>query len=239
MPKIIKKRASTMPLTQEQEIETLAHTASDFMNKHRTQAMTVAAIAAGLLLLASGYAFNKSRQELKASPIVAEAYEAYRPANGGAPDYAKALAMYQEAQKKFSGTKSGAIAQYYIGNCLANLGRTDEALKAYQSFVTSYSGEKTITGLAYQRMGYLYASTAREADARTSFEKAEAIEGPGVATVELARLYESENNRQESDKKYKIVAEKLGGTSWAMDAMGKVQKISSPAPQAGAAAPAK
>ena len=67
-------------------------------------------------------------------------------------------------------------------------------------------------------------------DARKSFEQSEALLGPGVATVELARIYEAAGNKPEAEKKYKTVLDKLIGTSWAMDAMGKVQKIA-PIPQ--------
>jgi tetratricopeptide (TPR) repeat protein len=105
------------------------------------------------------------------------------------------------------------------------LGRLDEALKEYQFFVTKYSGEKYLLALAYQRLGYLYGALGRQADAVKAFEQSEALGGPGVATVELARIYESSGNSIESQKKFKIIQEKFGGTNWSVEAMGKVQKI--------------
>jgi tetratricopeptide (TPR) repeat protein len=106
-----------------------------------------------------------------------------------------------------------------------NLGRTDEALKEYGDFVKKHAGEKLLAGLVYQRMGYVYGMLGRQADAIKSFEQSEAVAGPGLATVELARLYEVSGNIPESQKKYKTAMNKLGGTAWATEAMGKVQSI--------------
>ena len=109
-----------------------------------------------------------------------------------------------------------------------NLGRTDEALMAYQAFAKKYSGDKFLLGLVYQRLGYAYEAVGRRDDAVKAFEQSESLIGPGVSTVELARLYEAAGNIAEAQKKYKQIADKLAGTTWAMEAMGKVQKITPP-----------
>jgi tetratricopeptide (TPR) repeat protein len=92
--------------------------------------------------------------------------------------------------------------------------------------VSNYSSNKFLLGLVYQRMGYAYNNLGKSADAIKAFEQSEAAAGPSVATVELARLYEASGNIPESQKKYKLVMDRLGGTSWAMEAMGKVQSLS-------------
>jgi tetratricopeptide (TPR) repeat protein len=120
---------------------------------------------------------------------------------------------------------SAAVAQYYIGNCLANLGQADEALKEYQVFVKTYSDKKFLLGLVYQRMGYIYSMLGKPAEAIKAFEQSDALGTPGVATVELARLYEATGNISEAQKKYKIVQEKLGGSTWSIEAMGKTQSF--------------
>ncbi len=226
----IKKRGYASPKQPEQEIMTLAHTVSVFLTKYRKQFVIAISALAGVIVLAAGYAIMKAQQEQNASPLVAAAYEYYNPSNGSAGDYGKALDLFREVQKKYPSTESGAIAQYYAGNSLVNLGRPEEAIKAYQTFIDNYSRDKFLLGLVYQRMGYAYQGLGRIDDARKSFEQSEAVLGPGVATVELARLYEAAGNKPEAEKKYKTVLDKLMGTSWAMNAMGKVQKIA-PIPQ--------
>jgi tetratricopeptide (TPR) repeat protein len=226
----IKKRGFAAPSQPEQEIVTIAHTVSAFLAKYKRQFTIAGSAVAAIVVLAAGYALMNAQQEQKAEPLVAAAYEVYSPANGVAGDYGKALDLYRDIQKKYSGTKSAAIAQYYVGNCLVNLGRREEAIKEYQAFVSKYAGEKLLLGLVYQRMAYAYQGMGRQDDARKSFERAEALLGPGVSTVELARIFEAAGNKSEADKKYKEVADKLIGTTWGMEAKGKVQMIS-PLPQ--------
>ena len=200
--------------------------------------MTAVTIVVALLVLGGGYAIMVSMNEQKAAPLVAAAYEYYNPANGRSADYQTSLALFRDIQIKYSNTMSGAIAAYYVGNCLANLGQTEDALKAYQNFIQDYSGKKFLLGLVYQRLGYLYISLNKPGDAIKALEQAEAINGPGVSTVELAKLYEATGNVLEAQKKYKLVITKLAGTTWAMEAMAKMQNTT-PIPVPGTAKEAK
>ncbi len=225
----IKKRNHSLKKQPEQEIRTIWHNVTEFVAARRQYVTAIVLVLAAALILFAGYSLSRSLQEQKAAPLVASAYEFYGPIGGANPDYAKALELYRDAQKKYPSTMSGAISQYYIGNCLMNLGRTDEALKEYDIFVRKYSNEKFLLGLVYERRGYLYRTLDRQPDAIKSFAQADALIGPGVSTVELARLYEASGNVVESQKKYKEISDKLAGTAWAMEATGKVQKIA-PAP---------
>jgi tetratricopeptide (TPR) repeat protein len=230
----IKKKGYTAKEHSEQEIVTIAHKVSGAFSTYRKQILIAVSAVAALLVILAGYSLMRSSQEKKAAPLVAAAYESYSPSTGAAPDYAKALALFSDIRNKFSGTRSGAIAHYYVGNCLVNQGRMDEALKEYADFAKRYSGEKLLSGLVYQRMGYVYGILGRQAEAIKAFEQSESVSGPGVATVELARLYEVAGDLPESQKKYKAALNKLGGTAWAAEAMGKVQSIA-PVPQVDAA----
>ena len=221
----IKKRGSAVKKQPEQEILTLAHTISSFVSSYKKQFTIAVSALVALLVIIAGYWLMKSLEEQKAAPLVATAYEYYNPAAGTNVDYNKALSLFREVQKKYPGSTSGAIAQYYIGNCLVHLDRSEEALNEYKTVVTKYYSDKLLLGLAYQRMGYVYYSLGKQADAVKSLEQSESLMGPGTATVELARLYEASGNISEAQKKYKTIAEKLTGTTWGMEAINKVQKI--------------
>lgn len=225
----IKKRGFAVKKQPEQEILTIAHTVSTFVSSYKKQFMIAVSSLVAIVVIIAGYWLVKSLEEQKAAPLVATAYEFYSPAAGANVDYSKALSLFREIQNKYPGSKSGAIAQYYIGNCLVNLDRPEDALKEYQTVVTKYSSDKLLLSLVYQRMGYVYSSLGKQADAMKSFEQSESLMGPGTATVELARLYEASGNVLEAQKKYKTIAEKLAGTTWGMEAIHKVQNIE-PAP---------
>jgi tetratricopeptide (TPR) repeat protein len=221
----IKKKGFAVKKQSEQEILTIAHTVSAFVSSYKKQFTIAVSALVALLVIIAGYWLMKSQEEQKAAPLVSAAYEYYSPAAGTNVDYDKALSLFREVQKKYPGTMSGAIAQFYIGNCLVHLDRPEEAINEYQTIVKKYSNDKLLLGLAYQRMGYVYYSLGKQADAVKSFEQSESLMGPGTATVELARLYDASGNVSEAQKKYKTIAEKLTGTTWGMEAVNKVQKI--------------
>jgi tetratricopeptide (TPR) repeat protein len=226
----IKKKGQFSNQTQDQKIKTIALRTTDFLEAYGKYLVIAASLVAVLLVIGGAYFIKKSVDERKAGPPLAAAGEVYRLPDAATADYGKALELYRDVRKEYPGTMNGAIAQYYIGNCLANLGRADEALKEYQIFIDSYSGDKFLLVLVYQRMGYLYSMLGKQADALKAFEQAESLGGPGIATVELARRYEASGSMIESKKKYKTVQDELGGTSWAGEATGKVQAIK-PTPQ--------
>ncbi|HYA88656.1 MAG TPA: tetratricopeptide repeat protein [Nitrospirota bacterium] len=234
----IKKRSGALKIQEEQEIVTLAHKVQRFLAGYKKHLQIAAVIIVVVIVLFTGFSIMRSAQEKKATPLVAVAYEYYSSSTGTNMNYGKALDLFRDVQKKYPDTVSGVIAQYYIGNCLVNLGRPDEALKEYQIFVDKYSHDKFLLGLVYQRIGYADIALGKRDDARKAFEQAETLTGPGVATVELAKLYEAAGNMPEAEKKYKVIMESMSGTSWAKDAMGKVQKIS-PSAQTGETKSAK
>lgn len=227
----IKKRGQIVT-NQAEEMRSIAHHIAAFLEIYKKQLVIAASVIAAVLVIGAGYLIMRSQQEQKAAPLLAAAYEQYRPAGGMTADYQKALTLFRDVQNKYPGAVSGAVAQYYIGNCLANLGQADEAVKEYQKFIKEYSGEKFLLGLVYQRLGYVYLGTGKQADAIKAFEQAEALTGPGMATVELARLYDAAGKAPEAQSKYALILDKLKGTSWAMEAMGKAQKPAMPAPAA-------
>jgi tetratricopeptide (TPR) repeat protein len=224
----IKKRSKGMKIDQEQEIVTLAHKVSHLMEGYRKPLQVIAVLAVIAIVLFAGYSIMRSRQDEKAAPLVAAAYEYYSPSGGMTGDTRKALELFRDIRKNYPGTTNGAIAQYYIGNCLMNLGQPEEALKEYKAFVDQYTREKFLLGLVHQRMGYTNQGLGRQDEARKEFELSESFTGPGLATIELARMYETMGNAVESQKKYKTILDNLGGTAWAMEAMSKVQKIGAP-----------
>jgi tetratricopeptide (TPR) repeat protein len=221
----IKKKGYAAKSQPKQEIVTLANEVSRFVAANRNIVMIVGAVLATALLATVGVSFKRSYDERNAAPLFDAAYSLYSPRSGANPDLGKAYDLFRDVHSKYPSSVSGRMAALYAANCLADLGRKDEALKRYQSFVQEYGSDTLMTGLAYQRMGYLYMALGNQAEAIKAFGQADSRLGPGIATVELARLYDASGNSAESLKKYKEIADKLPGSPWAMEAMGKVQSL--------------
>jgi tetratricopeptide (TPR) repeat protein len=231
----IKKKGSATSRQAEPQLMTIANKALDLASLHQKNLMMAAAVLAAVLVIAAGYTLFQSSNDKKASALLAAAQSFYQEQAGVAPDFTKALEKYRDVQKNYPGTMSGQIAQFYIGNCLVNLNQPNEALKEYEVVAKKYSNEKDLAGLAYQRMAYVYSALGKQGDAIASFEKAESVLGPGLATVELAKLYERAGNGAEAQKKYKVIAEKLGGTTFASEAKGAAEKGAGAPPAQGPA----
>jgi tetratricopeptide (TPR) repeat protein len=169
----IKKKVRATKQTQEQEIVTIMHRVTTVLSPYRQQIVIAVSVLIALLVIAGGYSIIRSADEGKAGALFSTAYETYSPSGGSPADYRKALELFRNVQKKYSGTLSGAVAQYYIGNCLVNLGQADEAIKEYQVFVNTYSAKKFLLGLVYQRMGYVYGMLGKQAEAIKAFEQSE------------------------------------------------------------------
>jgi len=221
----IKKKVRVTRQTQGRELETIIHKVTAVLSAYRKQVVIAVSLLVALLVIAGGYSLMRSADERKAGALLSTAYEAYSSTGDSPADYRKALELFRGVQNKYSGTMSAEISQYYAGNCLANLGQAEEALKEYQAFVNTYSNNKFLLGLVYQRMGYVYGILGKQAEAIKAFEQADALGDPGVATIELARLYEASGNTPASQNKYKKVQEKLVGSTWSVEAMGKTRVI--------------
>jgi tetratricopeptide (TPR) repeat protein len=232
----IRKQGSTTSKQAEPQLMTIANKVVAMVSQHQKNLSIAAAAMVAVLVIAAGYNLFQSTNDKKASVLLAAAQGLYQEQAAAAPDYAKALEQFRDVQKKYPRTMSGAIAQLYVGNCLAQLNQPSEALKEYDTLVKKYSGEKELVGLTYQRMGYLYNALGKQSDAIASFEQAETVLGPGIATVELAKLYERAGNGAEAQKKYKVIAEKLGGTTAAPEAKGEAAKGAVAPPAKGTAA---
>lgn len=216
----IKKQSSAEKKQNAQELEGIVHAVTAFYERHRKHARTVLAAALSLLVAVGGYSLYHARSEGKASALLAPALELYGSAN---PDLEKARGLFQDIGKEYPRTLSGSIARYYEGNCLAGLGRMQESVDRYREVIEGSASDDILKGMAYQRMGFAYQSMGNTDEAIKAFEKAESLKVPGVATMELARLFERSGKTEESQKKYQTIADSLPGTSLAEEAKKKIK----------------
>jgi predicted negative regulator of RcsB-dependent stress response len=218
----IKKKAASVTLQPDEEIRSIAHQAADTYRSYRLQFNVVLTVVVVALLGWGIYSYAQADRERKAGRILDAAYGLLNPAASVPPDLPKALQGFQEVVNEYGGTLSGAMAQYFLGNTLVQLGRTDEALKVYELFLQRYSGEKLLAAMVYQRLGYLHLGRGNREEAVKAFLRAENIGGAGPATAELAGIYERAGNTEEAQKKYTELSEKLPATTLALEAKMKL-----------------
>lgn len=84
-------------------------------------------------------------------------------------------------------------------------------------------------------MGYVYSALNNQAEAIKAFEESEKDLGPGIMTLELAKLYDKTGNVVEAQKKYKTLADSLRGTALAAQSRNTAPEASVPQPVQGSA----
>src|SRR5450759_1422543 len=109
----IRKKGQDAKHHQEQGIVIILNKVSGVLSTYRKQFVIAASIVAALCVIVGVYSLVRSADERKASPLLAAAYESYTRSSGmSVADTTKALELFRNVQKKYSGTMSGAIAQY-------------------------------------------------------------------------------------------------------------------------------
>ncbi len=174
-------------------------------NKKRVN-MIVAAVAL-LILGGIGYRFYTSGQNEKAATAVSYAQRHFENdstnlalnGDGQHPGFLKVI-------KKYSGTKTANLCQYYAGICYLRLGDFPNAIKHLQAF----DGEGTYVAHAAQgAIGDAYMETGKLKEAISAYEKAASDEKDmALSPLYLQRAgmaYEMANQPEQAIKAYKKV----------------------------------
>ena len=217
----IKKQGANSVRSTEQDIVGAFHEIAVFYEQYRRQIQTIVSAILAILVLVGGYSLYQESRDRKASAMLAQAMDAYRASQSGDE---RSLDLFKKVRTAYGGTLSAHIAQYYAGNCLMNMGRSQDALAEYQDLVKRTGVDTGLRGLAFQRMGYAQAALGNAEGSLKAFEQAEALLGPGVATLETARLYEAQGKAGEAKKKYDSVAPVLPVSAPAGGAKQEAQK---------------
>ncbi len=120
----------------------------------------------------------------------------------------KAIELYQEVVAKYSGTRSAALSQYYLGNSHLELGEYDQAVNAYQNFYQKYQESPILLGLAHQRQGYAFLAKGDLKAAQGAFEAAIRIDqalNKDQVLFEIGRLFETQGNKDGAVQQYQKV----------------------------------
>lgn len=221
MPTIRKRAASASKHTAPQ-FEEVMHQATGLYDRYRTGVLSTIGALLAIAIAVGGYLLYTAGRDRAASEVLSQAMGYYGSAAGGQSDYQRALELFRKAGSEHAGTLSGSIARYYAGNCLMNMGQFQDAVKEYQDFIKRPSGGRNLLGLVHQRLGYALIGAGNREQAMKAFEQAETLLGTGMATSELAVLYERSGRQEDARKKYQMIADALAGTAIAQEAKARL-----------------
>jgi tetratricopeptide (TPR) repeat protein len=198
----------------------------DWLEVHWKKVAIGAGVAVALILL--GYAFLRMREGTanEANDLLAKGMSAYAPAPGadGAaaanPDYATALASFDQAIDKAGSLPIGAVAKLYKGRTLIALGRASEAVPVLESVASS--GNARLAPQAKVALAQAaHAAGDTERAATLLQEVAAATDGmypPDAALTLLAHMRESQGKKGEAKRIYDDIAARFPNGAFAADA---------------------
>jgi tetratricopeptide (TPR) repeat protein len=204
--KIIKKK-----LKEPDEFITFSERTYHFIT-HHSRSIGVGGIVV-LILILSIFFFQKweKKNEEDAYQMFNLAVENYQmvisPYREGSPqEYKNVLEKFDEVITKFPRTSSGKLAILYKGNVHLRLGESEEAIKAYESFLQKAGKEKLYRSFAMEGLGYSYEGRREYEKGLNAFRKVidlgESFQVPD-AYLGLGRCYEKLGRTKEAIENYK------------------------------------
>lgn len=225
MPRSIKKVTKKSAFKEEEVRDFYTH-ALDYAKKRQKQGIyLITAILIAAFFILSIYFYNQS-QSKKALDIEAEAYQ-YFYGNDLPSDmkeeekYKKALELFQDAYKIDS---TGSI-QLIIGHCYLKLGDIDNAIRAYNQFISKYPDSYLIPA-AYQAISSAYVKRGSPDKALNALQDLSKFKGgifKDTVLIKEAEIYENKGEKEEAQKKYEQIISEYPDSQWIALAKAKVK----------------
>jgi len=157
----------------------------------------------------------EAKRENEASQRLNLAMEAVELVNSpyreGSPAEVKnALAKMEEIVNAFPKTSSGTFALLYKGNIHLKLGEFDEAIKAYDTFLSRSGSEKLYNLLALEGVGYAYEGKKDYGKAIEAYQRIVAMDQgfqAREARLQMGYCYEKLGKNKEAVENYRAYLE--------------------------------
>jgi predicted negative regulator of RcsB-dependent stress response len=199
---------------------------------------TVVAVVGVLVLAASAWGiveFLQHRAEAQAAELYAKAMKTYQAAQAPdlqlrvlSPETISALQQaaqeFQAVQEDYPRTQHAALAMFSQANAYATLGQFDEAIAAYEAWLTEYA-EHPLKPLVIQRLAYALWSKGKPEDAVTRFGEVTTIpDAPNrdLAYFEKGRVLEQMGQNAQALEAYSTLAKEFTSSPWASEGNARI-----------------
>ncbi|MFZ5863621.1 MAG: YfgM family protein [Nitrospirota bacterium] len=219
-----------------------------FLNNLRTVVTVVGIIA----LVGSAWgvmAFVQHRAEKRAAELYVSALTTFQGAltperqlRALAPDtkeiVERAIKEFQAVRDQYPRTAHGAMALYHQANASAMLERYDEAVSAYQTWLSAYAQQRELLPLVTIRLAYTLWAKGDTQEALTRFEAvANMPDAPNrdMAYFEKGRVLEQMGQKDQALEAYTTLAKDFAASPWGSEGNARIIALGGTPP--GAAPP--
>jgi tetratricopeptide (TPR) repeat protein len=196
-----RRRISKKPFdSQGEELLPTTYPFLDFVQKYRLHLIVGTVFV--LLCVGGffGWRYETGKKEKEASILFHQAYSVYQGWLKGETTAEESLQLFQPLTQKYSGTGSGMLGLFYVGNCHYAMKSFDDAITAYERFLERVPPETQLALLAYDSLGYCYEEKKDFAKAIEYFQKT-ISPAPGLGEngyLNVARCYEGQSDTENS-----------------------------------------
>lgn len=214
----------------------------NWSGEHKSRLVTGGVVLLVLALAVAGGWYYLNQQDLKASVDLTRAVRALdtplRPPGAPAePDYptfasskeraTEAHKQFQAIADKYSHTRSGEVARYFLGVTSAQMG--DNAAAERDLKAVTDSRDSGIAGLAKMALAAVYRNTNRNKDAVEIYNqliaKPTSTVSKPMAQMELGATYESEQKTTEARQIYQQIQKENPNSEAAQAASARIQQL--------------
>lgn len=211
---------------------------------------TVVAVAGVILLAGAAWgivAWFEHRAERRAAELYDAAMNTYQDAlaperqfRALSPEtkemFERAAGEFQKVRDEYPRTTHAAIALFHQANAYATIGRFDDAITAYQTWLTAYR-QPDLRPLVLQRLAYVYWAKGMGPEAVARFEEITKTSGASnrdMAFFEMGRLFEQLGEKDKALEAYSTLAREFPASPWASEGNARIVALGGtpPAPAA-------
>jgi tetratricopeptide (TPR) repeat protein len=226
MPKAIKKKPVKKRTVQDEEVKSAALQALEKMKERQRQLIIGVSVVVAIIILYVVFSLYSSSMANKAYSLEQDAYKYYYGENidesmTDEDRWKKALELY----KKSVDSKATPTALFYIANSYYNLNDYDNAIKEYNRFVSTFSSDRGILPLVYQKLASTYFLTNQNDKALETLGKLAGFDGgtfKDTAMILEARYYESTGEKEKAMERYRAIVSDFPVSPWSAEASSKI-----------------
>lgn len=232
MPYKIKVSPKGAPVTEAQLVSGVERWLA-LVREHRRAILTAAIVLLTAIAAIGAALWVEHRNAQQALEIQREATRFYldRPTDQPAKadeNLRKAITLYRQVVEQFPRSPSAHLSLYHLGNAMVQINDLAGAIAAYNTYVSTYGGNKLFLGMIYQRLGYAYLLNGERDKAVRAFEAA--LQVPGALNkdqvlFELGKLEEAQSRPEGALARYQELIKDYPNSPFAGEASVRIKAL--------------
>jgi predicted negative regulator of RcsB-dependent stress response len=203
---------------------------NDYISENKIRFYVIVTTSILAIVVAVGIYLYWNNYQTSATEIYAKAQSNMARSSEKLEATKDTIVMFQELIDKYPHSWSARMAYYHMGNIYYNRGEIDNAISAYQKFVSSVKSDKAeIKFLALTSLGYCFEAKKDFKSALNYFEEAQKSNNIGFEATgfrNIARIYELLNDNKKALENYQNALQKTTDPGMALFIKRKISSLS-------------